>query len=421
VPALESLLGARQSVPAVRRASVRTLHDNASGEVLDEAVVVRFAAPNSFTGCDVVELNVHGSVAVVRDVLAALRRVPALHDAAPGEFTRQAFLNDRLDLTAVEGLADLVHAETTAQRRQALRQLRGDLGRLYGGWRKTVLRSLAHVEALIDFGDDERLDERVLGAARVALIEVLGAARAHLADARCGERMRSGLSVCIGGSVNVGKSSLINVLAQRQLAIVSPHAGTTRDVLETALDIAGYPALISDTAGIRQSTDEVERIGIERAKRHFADADVRIFVTDSDADASAALASPDLRSDDIVVRNKIDTEPTALASDARVVTLSCNSGAGVDAFLRRLTASLAQLTAQGGVSESPLLSRARHRVLVEQSVEALQLASEAIESDLIVAAEELRTAIQHLSALTGESHDVERVLDVVFSEFCIGK
>jgi tRNA modification GTPase len=424
VPALKSLLGTRQSVPAVRHASVRTLHDNESGDVLDEAVVVRFAAPNSFTGCDVVELNVHGSVAVVRDVLAALRRVPSLHDAAPGEFTRQAFLNDRLDLTAVEGLADLVHAETTAQRRQALRQLRGELGRLYAGWRATVLRSLAHVEAIIDFGDDERLDDSVLGTARTTLDGVLGAARAHLADARRGERMRSGLSVCLGGHVNVGKSSLINVLAQRQLAIVSPHAGTTRDVLETALDIAGYPALISDTAGIRQSTDEVERIGIERAKQHFADADVRVFVTDSDTDARAALASGELRSNDIVVRNKVDTAPSSLggaAGDRRLVTLSCATGAGVDTFLKQLTHSLSELTAQGVTSESPLLSRERHRVLVEQAVEALQVASAALDSDLIVAAEELRTAIQHLSALTGESHDVERVLDIVFSEFCIGK
>lgn len=423
VPALKSLLGTRQSVPAVRRASVRTLHDNESGDVLDEAVVVRFAAPNSFTGCDVVELNVHGSVAVVRDVLAALRRVPSLHDAAPGEFTRQAFLNDRLDLTAVEGLADLVHAETTAQRRQALRQLRGELGRLYAGWRATVLRSLAHVEAIIDFGDDERLDDSVLGTARATLDGVLGAARAHLADARRGERMRSGLSVCLGGHVNVGKSSLINVLAQRQLAIVSPHAGTTRDVLETALDIAGYPALISDTAGIRQSTDEVERIGIERAKQHFADADVRVFVTDSDTDARVALASGELRSNDIVVRNKVDTAPSSLggAGDRRLVTLSCATGAGVDTFLKQLTHSLSQLTAQGVTSESPLLSRERHRVLVEQAVAALQVASVALDSDLIVAAEELRTAIQHLSALTGESYDVERVLDIVFSEFCIGK
>lgn len=420
MPALRALLGQRQRVPAVRRASVRTLYDS-NGDVLDEAVVTRFAAPHSFTGLDVVELGVHGSVAVVRDVLARLRAVAALADAAPGEFTRQAFANGRLDLTAVEGLADLVHAETTAQRRQAVRQLRGELGRVYREWRTDVLRALAHVEALIDFGDDERLDDAVLSGALDASRRVLRAARAHLADARRGERMRSGFSVCLGGQVNVGKSSLINVLAQRQLAIVSPHAGTTRDVLETALDIAGFPALVSDTAGIRQSADEVERIGIERARLHFADADVRVFVTDNDAAAAAALASPDARDDDIVVRNKIDAAPCALPSDRRLVALSCSSGAGVDVFLQRLAQSLERLTAHGASSESPVLTRARHRVLVEQSVAALQTAVDRMESDLVVAAEELRAAIQHLSALTGESHDVERLLDIVFGEFCIGK
>jgi tRNA modification GTPase len=423
VPALQTLLGARQRVPAVRRASVRTLFDE-RGDVLDEALVTRFEAPHSFTGADVVELSVHGSVAVVRDLLRRLRALPGLRDAGAGEFTRQAFHNGRLDLTAVEAIADLVHADTTAQRRQAVRQLRGELGALYAQWRGAVLRALAHVEALIDFGDDERLDAAVLDGAREATARVLEAARAHLRDARRGERLRSGLSVCLGGRVNVGKSSLINALAQRQVAIVSPHAGTTRDVLETALDIAGYPALLSDTAGVRESADEVERIGIERAKAHFADADVRVFVTDSDADAASALASPDARATDIVVRNKIDVAPTTAQlrdGDRRLVPISCSTGAGLDAFLQQLARSLEQLTTLGGASESPLLTRERHRVLVERTVAALQAAMDVIDSDSVLAAEELRAAVQLLSELTGESHDVERLLEIVFREFCIGK
>ncbi|XP_045155018.1 tRNA modification GTPase GTPBP3, mitochondrial isoform X1 [Echinops telfairi] len=271
-PALRSLTAARDLPPA-RSARLRLLRDPCSGEPLDRALVLWFPGPQSFTGEDCAEFHVHGGPAVVSGVLQALSGVPGLRPAEAGEFTRRAFAHGKLSLTEVEGLADLIHAETEAQRRQALRQLDGELGRLCQDWAETLTRALAHVEAYIDFGEDDNLEEDVLERADIAVRGLEAALAAHLRDARRGQRLRSGAHVVVAGPPNAGKSSLVNLLSRKPVSIVSPEPGTTRDVLETPVDLAGFPALLSDTAGLREGVGPVEQEGVRRAWARWAGPD----------------------------------------------------------------------------------------------------------------------------------------------------
>src|SRR5690606_16468341 len=270
--ALETL--SSQPLPSPRRASLRRLHDSA-GERLDDALVLWFPAPHSYTGEDVVELHLHGGRAVVRDVLEALAAVPGLRPAEPGEFTRRAFDNGKLDLAEVEGLADLIDAETAGQRRQALRQLDGGLSALGEGWRARLVRILAQLEADIDFPDED-LPERVAAAVAPGIEELANEMRRHLDDGRRGEILREGFHIAIIGPPNAGKSSLLNWLAQRDAAIVSDTAGTTRDVVEVRLDLGGWPVIVADTAGLRETAETVEREGIRRARARAEAADLVI-------------------------------------------------------------------------------------------------------------------------------------------------
>ncbi|XP_029772837.1 tRNA modification GTPase GTPBP3, mitochondrial isoform X5 [Suricata suricatta] len=263
--ALRSLTAPRDLPPA-RSACLRLLSHPRSGEPLDRALVLWFPGPQSFTGEDCAEFHVHGGPAVVSGVLQALGSVPGLRPAEAGEFTRRAFAHGKLSLTEVEGLADLIHAETEAQRRQALRQLDGELGHLCHGWAKTLTKALAHVEAYIDFGEDDNLEEGVLERANSEVRELELALGAHLRDARRGQRLRSGAHVVVAGPPNAGKSSLVNLLSRKPVSIVSPEPGTTRDVLETPVDLAGFPALLSDTAGLREGAGPVEQEGVRRAR-----------------------------------------------------------------------------------------------------------------------------------------------------------
>ncbi len=409
--ALQALSGT--ALPAPRRASLRTLNDPASGEVIDRALALWFPAPASFTGEDVVELHVHGGRAVSAALAEALSRLPGLRPAEPGEFSRRAFENGKLDLTEAEAIADLVAAETAAQRRQALRQLDGALGALYEDWRGRLLRALAHLEADIDFPDED-LPQDTAQAVRPALAALAGEIAAHLDDAGRGERLREGAQIAIVGPPNAGKSSLLNLLAKRDVAIVSAQAGTTRDVIEVHLDLGGWPVTLADTAGMRETGDEIEREGVRRAEQRARGADLRLVVLDAAAGETPAMLQALIAPGDIVVLNKIDLAPQTVRPDG-VLAISVRTGAGIEALLARLQQRVAALLDGGGVP----LTRQRHRLALEECLAALRRAQDGQELPEL-AAEDVRLAARALGRITGRV-DVEDMLDIVFREFCIGK
>ncbi|MCP1336506.1 tRNA uridine-5-carboxymethylaminomethyl(34) synthesis GTPase MnmE [Futiania mangrovi] len=412
----ERLCGRR---PQARRAERAVLRHPGTGEALDDGLVLLFPAPRSFTGEDVLELQVHGSLAVVAVLLEVLSGEKDCRPAEPGEFTRRAFHNGKLDLTQVEGLADLIDATTEAQRRQARRQVDGALGTLYDGWRERLVRVAAHLEVMIDFPDEDVPQEtRDLVAGQVRMLR--DELRAHLDDSRRGERLRHGVSVVILGAPNAGKSSLLNLLAQREAAIVSEIAGTTRDVIEVHLDLGGYPVTLVDTAGLRETEDRIEAEGVRRTRARAADADIRLLVRDASIPGIPDLATmAEETSPDLVVYNKIDREGVATPFHEEAVRISCRTGAGVDTLLERLGALV---RARFGLTEAPVLTRARHRRALGDCVSALErfLARDLSDDAPELAAEEIRFAVGSLGRITGRV-DVEDLLDVVFRDFCIGK
>ena len=404
--------------PAPREAGLRKLRHPRTGIDLDQGMVLAFPAPRSFTGEDVVELHIHGGRAVVRSLLEALASCEGLRPAEPGEFTRRAFEHGKLDLTAAEGVADLVNAETEAQRRQALRQLRGDLGALYDRWRQELIRALAHIEAYIDFPDED-LPPSLAEQTKATLSAVSAAIASHLQDKRRGERLRDGISVVILGPPNVGKSSLLNALAGRPAAIVAATAGTTRDVIEVQLDLAGYPVTVADTAGLRESQDEIESEGVRRAKARAGEADIKILMIDA---AHYQHIDPELASladdDALFAINKcdlLDQQPKGMLRGRPTFAISARTGAGVDGLLGALTEAVVE---RAGLSESPSLTRERHRRALDECLECLRrsLAAPALE----LLAEDLRLAVRAVGRITGRV-DVEDLLDIIFRDFCIGK
>lgn len=403
-------------LPAPRLAARRRLVDG-QGAVIDDGLVVWFPGPASFTGEDVVELHLHGGRAIAAALTEALLAL-GLRPAEPGEFSRRAFEAGKLDLTQAEAIADLVAAETAAQRRQALAQMDGALARLYDGWRERLLRCQAHLEAEIDFAEEDLPGGLAEGARRA--VEALADEMAgHLADGRRGERLRDGLSIAILGAPNVGKSSLLNRIAGREAAIVSSLAGTTRDVIEIHLDLAGFPVVLADTAGLRDTAEAIEEEGVRRARRRAETADLRLVLFDG-ADLpvldQASLALVDGRT--IPVVNKADALREAVPSEIegqRVMAVSAHSGEGVDALLAVLADRAAALLETGG---APAMTRARHRVALEEAEAALRRALIAALPEL--AAEDVRVATRALGRITGRV-DVEEMLDIIFSEFCIGK
>jgi len=414
--ALQAMTG--RPLPSARKAVRRPVCDPESGETLDAALILWFPAPASFTGEDVAELHLHGGRAVIAAVMQLLARLPGLRLAEPGEFTRRAFLAGKMDLTAVEGLADLIDAETEAQRRQALRQMGGALATLYEGWRSRLLRVLAHAEAVIDFPDED-LPEETSTQLQADVAALRAEIAAHLGDSRRGERLREGVRIAIIGPANAGKSSLLNWLAGRDAAIVSAVAGTTRDVIEVHLDLGGYPVLLADTAGLRETPDALEEEGIRRARRWAQEADYRILLLDGsvarDAQSLALIAQ---ENPSIVVLNKADlmmSGPTSATSEADCFTISVSSGQGLQEFLMRLEQEVARLAAPG---EAPALTRIRHRMALQAAQESLDRFSAAASPDL--AAEDLRLAVREIGRITGRV-DVEDLLDVIFRDFCLGK
>ncbi len=405
-------------IPPLRTACLRKLRDGSGGAVIDHALVVRFAAPASFTGEDVAELHLHGGKAVIDGVLAALAHVDGLRMAEPGEFTRRAFENGKLDLTAAEAVADLIAAETEAQRLQALDQLGGGLARLYTGWSDTLAKIVAHVEADIEFPDED-LPEGISAALRDDIVALRNDIDGHLADARRGERLRDGLQVAIIGAPNAGKSSLLNALAARDAAIVSDIAGTTRDVIEVPMDLGGYPVVLSDTAGLRDTGDVIEAEGIRRAARRAEDADIKLALFDhATAPDAPTLAHVDARTIVVLTKDdggRADTQALALPPHHATVRASTKTANGLQDLLRVLTTAVGGFF---GMRERPMPTRERHRAALADARLHLERALSAPLPELV--AEDLRLSLRAIGGITGRVH-VEDLLDRIFRDFCIGK
>lgn len=393
------------SVPGDRRAGLRDIRDS-DGTVIDRGLVICFAAPNSFTGEDVVEFHLHGSIAVVRATLRRLGHFGGVRQAEAGEFTRRALENDRLDLAQVEGLADLIEAETEVQRRQALRTLSGELGERVDIWRRDLIRAAALLEATIDFADEEvPLD--VTPEVRELLERVQADLEQQIIGTGAAERIRSGFEVAILGAPNAGKSTLLNRLAGRDAAITSEVAGTTRDVIEVRMDLRGLPVTILDTAGLRQTTDLVEAIGVKRALARAGDADLRVFLQEPGDDLGIAP-----QPEDIVLRPKAD-----LLEDIENA-VSGLTGSGVDSLVARIADILQERSRGAG-----LATHERHRLAGLTALEYLSRVFTLLEQgpdvyDLVAA--ELHGVIRSLEQLVGRV-DVENLLDEIFSSFCVGK
>ncbi len=466
--ALKALTG---KAPIPRKAMLVTVRDGK--DEIDQAVALWFPAPHSETGENVAELQTHGGRAVVEGTLAALARIDGLRPAEPGEFTRRGFENGKLDLAQVEGLADLIMADTPAQRRQAMRQLKGLIGERAEDWRRRLTEALALVEAGIDFSDEGDVPDNMTAPALKIARELAAEIEAVLADSGRGERLREGLVVAITGPPNAGKSTLLNRLAKREAAIVSPYAGTTRDVIEVHLDLGGYPVTLLDTAGIRPTDDPVEAEGVRRAQARAAGADLVLWLSENGQDAPVAASGQSvwrvLSKADLTRRRRSEQDVTPTESEfsssaeppvndliptlirqaltirsnpltnirnespsigdgrtesetatvMRAFELSAVTGEGLETFVTALTEEAAAQLGAGG--ESALITRARHRRALQDALNALDRAGRAPDSGQEeIVAEELRLAAATFGRLTGRI-DVEDVLDVIFRDFCIGK
>lgn len=402
------------AVPPARHATYAVLRAPGTGEALDRGLVLFFEGPRSATGEDLLELHLHGGRAVVAAILSTLSGLDGFRPALPGEFTRRAHANGKMDLAEVEGLGDLIAAESEAQRRQALAQASGVLSRRVAGWRARLIRALALVEATIDFADEDDVPEDLTGPALLEtglLREELAAA---LADSARGERVRDGLSIAIAGPPNAGKSTLLNRLAGREAAIVSHRPGTTRDVLEVHLELAGQAVTLIDTAGLRETDDEVEAEGIRRARARAASADLVLWLSEAGAPPPPELAHA------LAVRTKADKVETGAAAprDAGpVLAISAATGQGIDELIALIEARAAEL----GGGEPALITRERQRLALRDALAHLDRAlARAGGGGEDLLAEDLRLAARALDALVGRV-DMEDVLDALFRTFCIGK
>ena len=393
------------ALPVHRGSALRMVKDREGG-FIDQALVLRFDGPSSFTGEDVVELHLHGSIAIMRRVLAELGDFDGCRLAEPGEFTRRALENGRLDLVQVEGLADLIEAETEAQRKQALRVLSGALGSKIEGWRSGLIRAAALLEATIDFADED-VPVDVSEEVRDLLSEIGIALEYEITGTKAAERIRTGFEVAIVGAPNVGKSTLLNRLAGREAAITSSIAGTTRDVIEVRMDLGGLPVTLLDTAGIRESSDAIEVLGVELAYRRAANADLRLFLLD-EGESPPMEPLPD----DLMLISKAD-----LSGDG-FPAVSGKSGAGIDQLLKEVEVRLSALASGAG-----LATHERHRIAMEvanRSLIAVQALLDEGPDRYDIAAAELRLGIHALEVLVGRI-DAENLLDEIFASFCLGK
>ncbi|KAL0270518.1 UNVERIFIED_CONTAM: hypothetical protein PYX00_007905 [Menopon gallinae] len=444
-------------LPKPRMAALKYVHDPVTKEKLDRGLILWFPGPKSFTGEDCCEFQVHGGPAVVSSILTALGKLDHFRPAEAGEFTRRAFFNEKLDLTEIEGLADLIHAETDMQRKQALLQMEGTLSNLYNQWRKTLLQNVAHVEAYVDFSEDENIEEDVLRVANEQLLKVKIEIENHLADGRRGERLRDGVKAVIIGEPNAGKSSLFNTLSNRQAAIVTPIAGTTRDLIELHININGYPLTLTDTAGLRSNTcDIIEIEGISRAHNSVKSSDLVLFVIDSTiitkklqvennlikalnehvSDLNLAVIDEDepytvselcemLKC--IFLFNKTDLlspeeqlNLIKVTNGENINCVSCATGYGFPLFIENLTTHLKDLCGCPS-AENPTLTQIRHRHHLSQCCYYLSKYFTVIkDEDLPLAAHQIRKSLTHLGKITGQVSSDE-ILNIIFKDFCIGK
>jgi len=414
-------------IPRERMASLRTLVNPQTNDPLDQALVLYFQGPHSFTGEDVVEFHVHGGRAVIGGVLGALSSFAQMRMAEPGEFSRRAFENGKLDLLEVEGLADLIEADTSAQKTQALAQMGGVFSRLYEGWRGDLIHAIALVESALDFSDEGDVPEDIASGAMGQVKLLYEAINSHLDDGHRGEIVRDGYRVAIVGAPNAGKSSLMNGLAQRDVVIVCDEAGTTRDVVEVRLDIDGLSVIVSDTAGLRETTSKVELEGIARSFKQIEQASLILWMIDGTA-PEVGLPDQVAASDALVLKiwNKVDLAAVDPAFEREVdLALSAEQGTGLDQLVERISeiakTHMAQTQMPKGMSfEGVLITRARHRDLLLSALEGLRDFLDGDLSDTELRAEDLRRAAFAIGRLTGKV-DVEDILDKLFIEFCIGK
>jgi tRNA modification GTPase len=420
--ALETLAG---RVPQPRMAT-RVLLRDSEGQGIDDAVVLWFPGPASATGEDVAEFHIHGSRAVQAALCAALAALENCRAAEPGEFTRRAFENGKLDLTEAEALDDLIHADTDRQRRQALRQLQGLLGDKARDWRARTIEAQALIEAGIDFPDEGDVPAELMAPALATIRALLFEIEEVLAAQGRSERLRDGLTVAISGPPNVGKSTLINLLARREVAIVSPHAGTTRDVIEVQLDLDGYPVTVIDTAGIRDTADAIEQEGVRRARLRAAESDLVLWMTDGEHESGDSEIETSAVAAVWMVRNKIDLESVGERAGVKIsrpmasetaFRISADRGDGIAELVAALTAFARDYF---GASEDGLIGRDRQRKLLRETATALRRSLNVVVDGEEVVAWELRIASQSLGRLLGRV-DVEDILDKIFREFCIGK
>lgn len=386
------------------------IYNPKNGEVIDEALISFFAEPNSFTGEDVAEISIHASPFILKTLLEILGTQPNCRMAEAGEFSKRAFLNNKIDLTQAEAIPDLIASETEIQHRQALRQLSGKLGEIYDQWRFRLIEISAMIEAAIDFPDED-LPKNVVDHVEEEVKKLCSEIKSHLSDAKIGEKIKDGLSLAIIGAPNVGKSSLLNFLAKSDVAIVSDIAGTTRDVIETHLSIAGVAVKISDTAGIHETVDKIEAEGIRRALAKAQHADLKIFMID----ATNPRIREDLIDDStIVVINKSDLSPSQ-PELVEGLKISLTKNLGTDVLLKKLEEKINKIIPH---HNSPLITQERYRTLLSNCVESL--AEFSMNKNIELAAEDLRLAAREIGKIVGRV-DVDDILDVIFSRFCIGK
>ncbi|XVN43480.1 MAG: tRNA uridine-5-carboxymethylaminomethyl(34) synthesis GTPase MnmE [Candidatus Rickettsia vulgarisii] len=430
LPALQRLLIGDANLEP-RKIYYKKIVNPKNQELIDNAMVVYFAAPASFTGEDVVEIYTHGSIAIASMLSEVILNIDNIRLAEPGEFTRRAFLNGKFDLTAAEGLADLIEAETIWQHRQAVKQFGGELEDLYNGWKESLLTIISLLEAYIDFPEED-VPSEVLDKVTAVSSGLKIAIAKHLNDNRKGELLRSGIKLAILGAPNVGKSSLLNFLMQRDVAIVSNIEGTTRDIIEGHLDIGGYPIILQDTAGIRSSSDVIEQEGIKRAVQSAKMADIKIIILDIAKLINVPSYIDELKDiielvndNTIILINKIDLinsdEKSGVLNDKlsslnkKYLKVSIKKNIGLDKLLGRIEEIANNIA---GLTEAPHITRQRQRRYVEKALEYLENFN--AEKDLVLATEDVRMTIRSLSNITGKI-TVEEILGEIFSNFCIGK
>ncbi len=397
-----------------RKAELRELIDPITNLVIDKAIILTFPGPNSFTGEDVIELHIHGSHAVINIIIKTLSNFTNFRLANPGEFAKRAFLNGKMDLTAAEGLSDLIEAETLVQQQQAMRQMQGQLANIYEDWKNRIIKIMAFIEAYLDFPDEDIPKDIVLEIEEKILRLKTDIAK-HLDDKQRGEIIRRGIHVAILGAPNVGKSSLLNYLAKKEVAIVSNIAGTTRDVIEVNLDLSGYQVIIADTAGIRESEDVIEQEGVKRALIKAENSDIKIIMLsaeDPESFKDEILSKQD--SSSIILINKIDKKSDFKKID-NAIEISLLNNQSLELFLNEITKLIKE---KFSLSQDPVITRERHRYHLNRCLESLNFFS--LEQSLELCAEDLRIAARSLGQIVGNI-DVETILDEVFSSFCIGK